>query len=136
MKALLLTLSLPVVVVTACHAGESKEPIAKQYLRYVYGEDGIELASIAHPSADSWMLRGPKNDDALSRLGDLKLVDKASGLVSGVIGTDLYFVETRQGLVDPAINLDGIYRLHRNLALVFVFRALSGHEDGLAPPGY
>jgi len=38
---------------------------------------------------------------------------------------DIYFIETRDGKVDPAFKLDGIYILHRQLVLQFLYAALS-----------
>ncbi len=104
---------------------QAAEPVAKQFLRYLYGEDGIELASICHPSDDAWMLRGAKNPSALAELKELKIPERKTGVTSGLVGADLYFIETRDGRVDPAFNLDGIYGLHRQLIFRFLFAVLA-----------
>jgi hypothetical protein len=109
-------------------AAQGAEPAAKQFLRYVYGADGIDLTSICHPSDDVWMLRGAKNTNALATLDALKVASKPSGIASGLIGTDIYFVETRDGKVDPTFNLEGIYVMHRQLVLRFIYSALSQHR--------
>lgn len=105
--------------------GHSAEPAAKQFLRYIYGADGIELTNICHLSDDAWMLRGAKNTNALAELDSLKIVSKPTGIISGLVGRDIYFIETRDGRVDPAFSLDGIYVMHRQLVLRFLYAALS-----------
>ena len=112
-------------------AAQCAEPAAKQFLRYIYGADGIELTSICHPSDDVWMLRGAKNTNALVALDALKIASKPSGITSGLVGTDIYFIETRDGKVDPTFNLDGIYVMHRQLVLRFIYSALSQNRGML-----
>ena len=102
---------------------------ARQFLRYIYGADDIELGEICLPSEDAWMLHGAKNTDALAELDHLKIDAKSSGVISGLVGRDIYFIETRDGKVDPAFNLDGVYLLHRQLVLHFLYAALSGDRE-------
>lgn len=113
------------VLLVSASAGECAEPVAKQFLRYIYGADGIELANICHLSDDAWMLRGAKNTNALATLDRLKIASKPKGVTSGLVGTDIYFVETRDGKVDPSFNLDPIYVMHRQLVLHFLYAVLS-----------
>ena len=112
-------------------AAQSAEPVAKQFLRYVYGADGIALTNICHSSDDLWMLRGARNTNALAALNTLQFDAKGTGVVSGIVGTDIYFVELRDGRVDPAFNLDGIYMMHRKLVLMFLYASLSGDQTTL-----
>ena len=112
-------------------AARCAEPVAKQFLRYIYGADGIDLASICHPSDDSWMLRGPTNTNALTALDALRFDTNRTGIVSGVVGADMYFVELRDGRVDPAFNLNGVYLLHRNLVLTFIYSCLTHDQPVL-----
>jgi hypothetical protein len=100
-------------------------------LRYIYGADGIELTNVCHPSDDAWMLRGAKNTNALAALESLKLASKPTGVISGLVGRDIYFIETRDGKVDPAYNLDRIYMMHRQLIHGFVYSALSQNRGML-----
>ena len=109
-------------------AARCAEPAAKQFLRYIYGADGIELTNICHPSDDAWMLRGAKNTNALAELDGLKISAKSTGITSGLVGRDMYFVETRDGKVDPALNLDGVYMMHRQVMLRFIYSALSQNQ--------
>lgn len=125
------TLRLLFLLLFAAPAAHSAEPVAKQFLRYVYGADGIEITNVCHPSDDLWMLRGNKNSNALASLNALPFDSKRTGVVSGLVGTDLYFVELRDGRVDPAFNLDGVYMLHRKLVLMFLYSALSGDQSAL-----
>ncbi len=107
------------------------EPVAKQFLRYIYGADGINLTNVCHPSDDSWMLRGDKNANALTALDTEKITSKSTGVTSGVLGTDVYFIEMRDGKVDPAFNLNGIYLLHRQLILRFLYSSLERDQPTL-----
>ena len=69
-------------------------------------------------------MRGAKNTNALIALDGLKIVSKPSGVISGIVGTDIYFIETRDGKVDPSFNLNSIYVMHRQIVLHFLFSAL------------
>jgi hypothetical protein len=82
-------------------AAQSAEPAAKQFLRYIYGADGIDLTSICHPSDDVWMLRGAKNTNALAALDAMKIASKPSGITSGLVGTDIFFIERATGRLTP-----------------------------------
>jgi hypothetical protein len=113
------------VLLISTSAAQAAEPVAKQFLRYVYGADGVDVAKICHPSDDLWMLRGAKNTNALAAIDDLKISSKSSGVTSGLVGRDIYFVETRDGKVDPAFSLDGTYFTHRQVILHFIYSALS-----------
>jgi hypothetical protein len=100
-------------------------------LRYIYGEDGVELTNVCLPSDDAWMLRGAKNTNALAALDSVKIASKATGITSGLLGRDLYFIETRDGKVDPALNLDGIYMMHRQIVLRLIYSTLSQNQKML-----
>src|SRR6185369_5263149 len=109
------------------------EPAAKDFLRYIYGAEGIDLAKACWPSEDAWMLPGPKNPAALAAVGGLRLdTSRRDGIVSGVLGTDMYFIELREGRVDPAFHLDGVYSLHRKLVLMFLYHSLTHNDSALA----
>src|SRR3954463_8792661 len=92
------------LLAVACARGE--EPAAKQFLRYMYGADGIDIGRIAYPDADSWMLRDFKNPRRLAAVEQEKIAAKKNGIYSGLIITDLYVVEVRDGRVDPSFTLD------------------------------
>ena len=57
-------------------AARCAEPVTKQFLRYIYGADGVELTNICLPSDDAWMLRGAKDTNALAALDCLKIASK------------------------------------------------------------
>jgi len=116
------------VLLVSASAAQCAEPAAKQFLRYIYGADDIELTNVCHPSDDSWMLRGAKNTNALTALDSLKVSTRTNGVTSGLVGRDMYFIETREGKVDPAVNLEGVYTMHRQLVLQFVYSALSQNQ--------
>lgn len=101
------------------------DPPAKQLLRYVYGAEGLEVSTFMHPAEDAWMLRGTNNSGALAAVNALTVTHKTNGVVSGLVGMDLHFVETRDGKVDPTFNLEAIYGLHRQLIHRFIYSALS-----------
>jgi hypothetical protein len=110
---------------------QSAEPVARQFLRYMYGADDINVTNICHHSDDLWMVRGARNTNALAALNAEKIEAKRTGVSSGVLGTDIYFIELRDGLVDPAFNLDGIYLMHRQLVLRFIYSTLSRDQTML-----
>lgn len=109
---------------------QSAEPVAKQFLRYIYGADDINFTNICHPTDDVWMLRGAKDVKALAELDKEKFDGKRGNVFSGTLGTDIYFVELQDGRVNPAFNLESIHSLHRKLVLTFIYSALS--RDGQA----
>src|SRR5262245_59515227 len=119
------TIRFIATLLVSVSAAQCAEPAAKQFLRYIYGADGIELTNVCHPADDAWMLRGAKNTNALADLDGLKVSAKPTGITSGLVGRDIYFIETRDGKVDLAFNLDGIHVIHRQLVLHFLYAALS-----------
>ena len=116
------------VLLVSASVARCAEPVTKQFLRYIYGADGVELTNICLPSDDAWMLRGAKDTNALAALDSLKIASKPTGITSGLVGRDMYFIETRDGKVDPAFNLDGIYMIHRQIVLRFIYSALSQNQ--------
>jgi hypothetical protein len=120
-----ITIRLFAILLISVSVAQCTEPVAKQFLRYIYGAEGVELSNICLPSDDAWMLRGVKDTNALAALDSLKIASKLTGVTSGLVGKDMYFIETREGKVDPALNLDGIYMMHRQLVLRFIYSSLS-----------
>jgi hypothetical protein len=122
---------LAVMLLTAGSA-RCADAIPKQFLRYLYGADGVELTAICHPSDDLWMLRGAKNEKALSEIDSLKIEAKLAGIFSYTInnglGVDVCFIELRDGKIDPAFNLDGVGLIHRQMALQFIYAAVAGDQ--------
>jgi hypothetical protein len=108
------------------------EPASKQFLRYVYGVDGIDITNICQPSDDLWMLSGAKNTNALAAIDNLNISSKSNGIISGVLGPDLYFIEMRNGKVDPAFSLVGAYAVHHQMISAFLVSVLSRNQTLLA----
>jgi hypothetical protein len=103
----------------------AEESVVKQFLRYVYGADGVDIAQTCLPSDDLWMLRGARNTNTLAAVDALSLDPaKRSGIFFGLIRNEGYFVEVRDGKVDPAFSLESQYQLHRMLAKMFLYAAL------------
>lgn len=125
MKIVLRLLAILLISVSGAHCAE---PVAKQFLRYVYGADGIEFTNVCLPSDDAWTLRGARDTNALAALASLRIDSKSTGITSGLIGRDMYFIETRDGKVDPAFNLEGVYTMHRALVLRFIYASLSQNQ--------
>jgi hypothetical protein len=121
-------LRLAAALLVSVSAARCAEPITKQFLRYIYGADGLELTNICLPSDDAWMLRGAKDTNALAAVNNLTIASKPTGITSGLVGREMYFIETREGKVDPTMNLDGIYMMHRQLVLRFIYSALSQNQ--------
>jgi hypothetical protein len=97
---------------TTC-VGATPETVAKQFLKYQYGADGISIQEICHPHDDVWMLRGECNPEGIKAVDSERIAMKDPGVLARVIGQDLCIVEIRQGKVDPSFNLDMVYGLHR-----------------------
>ena len=107
------------------------EPVAQQFLRYLYGADNVEITNICLPWEDAWMLHGAKNTNALAALDLVKIASKPTGITSGLLGPDMYCIETRNNKVDPGFNLDGVYMKHRQIVLRFIYSALSQNQEML-----
>jgi hypothetical protein len=105
--------------------------MAKQYLRFLYGADDVVVDNICHPAADLWMLRAKRNKAALEAISELKLEARKSGVSSGVLGADLYFLEMRDGRIDPAFNLDGVYTRQRQVVRGLLYAVLSRNQEML-----
>lgn len=115
----------------------SAEAVAERFLRYMYGADDADITKICWPHEDLWMLPGAKDTNAWQIVGNLKLDPKQqNGIISGVIprrnANDLYVVELRDGKVDPAMNLDGVYLLHRRAVMMFLYAALIRDNEQLS----
>jgi hypothetical protein len=115
----------------------SAQSVAEQFLRYIYGAEDVDAAKVCVPADDLWMLPGVKNTNAWNAITALKLDSKRqNGILSGVIpqaqGQDLFFVELRDGKVDPAMNLDSVYMMHRQLVIMFLYSALRGDTSQMA----
>lgn len=112
------------------------EPVAKQFLQFMYGAKGIDTLKICLPSDDLWMLPGEKDTNALVAL-DVEKFDakKRSGIVSGITaGSDfysIYFIELRDGKVDPAFMLEGVKTLQRQQVLAFLYHSLTRNKSAL-----
>lgn len=115
----------------ALFVAQAQESIAKQFLRHVYGAEGIELGRICHPSDDLWMLGGARNDEALAAIDGMRIGAAGDGIVSGVVRSTMYFFELRDGLVDASFTLDGVLQYQRRLALEFLYACLSHDLEAL-----
>ena len=127
MKRLIYCCVAILIVTTATLSAAENTPL--QFLRYIYGADDVDITKVCHPTDDVWMLRGAKNTNVLAQLKTHKFYPGQTNIISGTLQTDLYFIELRDGKVDPAFNLDGVYNMHRRLVLTFIYSALSGNED-------
>jgi hypothetical protein len=47
------------LAIASC-TSHAAEPVAKQFLRFMYGADGIQISNICYASDDLWMLPGAK----------------------------------------------------------------------------
>jgi hypothetical protein len=113
------------VIAFFTQAAVADESVVKQFLRYVYGADGVDISRTCLRAEDNWMLKGPKNTNALSAVDSLVIAPaKRSGIYSGLIQHDVYFVEVRDGIVDPAFTLEGIYGIQHQLVKTFVYASL------------
>lgn len=110
-----------------------EEPIAKQFLQLMYGAEGLDATRICLPTDDLWMLPGAKDANALVALDEEKFdAKKRKGIVSGITGgTAIYFIELRDGKVDPAFMLEGIKTMQRQQVLAFLYHSLTRNKPAL-----
>ena len=118
------------VLFLAAHA-RAQEPVAKQFLRHLYGAEGIDIARICHPSDDLWMLGGARDSEALDAIEGIRIDTARNGVVSGVVRSTMYFFELRDGLVDASYALDGVYLYHRRLVMEFLYACLAHEMESL-----
>lgn len=104
---------------------------ATNYLRYVYGDDGVEVAAVAWPHDDLWMLRGAKNPGGLAELAANPVKHSANEVVWELVAGGLCMFEVKDGRVDPAFGLQQVYTLHRQLVLQFIYAALAQDAEML-----
>jgi hypothetical protein len=103
-----------------------------QFLRFVYGDSSIDPKKFCEPHADLWMVPGPENSQMLDAVDALKTnVFRAEGITPGVVGRDLYFLEMKNGRVDPSFFLDGIYGIQKQRILRFLYACLRRDEQVL-----
>ena len=101
------------------------EPVAKQFLKYTYGAEGVDAAKLFVTANDVWMIPGAKDTNALAAVEAERFDSKKlNGIVSGILGTDMYFIELRNGKVDPAFNLEGVRSVHRQVVMAFLYHSL------------
>lgn len=115
----------------SAQAAPAQESPVKQFLRYIYGADGVDISRICLPHDDTWMLRGAKNTNALSTVEALSIDPaKRSGIFSGLVRNEAYFVEVRDGQIDPAFSLEAQYGVHHQIVKMFLYAALR-HDQRL-----
>jgi hypothetical protein len=108
-------------------------PVAKQFLQFMYGAEGLDTAKICLQNDDLWMLPGSKDTNGLLAL-DAEKFDprKRNGIVSGVLaGETIYFIELKDGKVDPIFMLDGVKNLQRQKVLLFLYHSLTHNKSAL-----
>jgi len=130
MQSLLQTGILVLLIISSGVASADELPV-KQFLRFIYGAEPGEISRICLASDDTWMLRGAKNTNALSAIDALSIdPQKRSGCYFGLIQNEAYFIELRDGKVDPAFSLEGQYSVHRQLVKTLLYAALR-HDQRL-----
>jgi hypothetical protein len=109
-------------------SARAEDPVAKQFLRYMYGADGIDINRIAYPNVDNWMLRDAKNPTKLAAVEQEKIGAKKNGIYSGLIVADLYTVEVRDGRVDPSFTLELIQGGQKSIVRTLVYATLMRNQ--------
>ncbi len=122
---LLVSLSLPLV----CFS--SPEDALKQYLKYVYGDSSVRADEALHANPDNWMIAGELNADTISLIEESEFIVSDPGVFNGAVGRDLIFVEFKDGKAEPGFMLEGIYSIHRQLILKFLYEALLQNDRAL-----
>src|ERR1051325_1272583 len=129
MKLALLSL---ILVTASSWAGTAPELVSKQFLKYMYGADGVSIEEICRPNDDVWMLRNTRNREGIQAVESEKIGVSDSGVYARVIGRDFCVVELHQGKVDPSFNLDMVYQTQRQVILRFLYASLMQDSEGIA----
>ena len=103
-----------------------------EFLRYMFGAEDVAIEETCWPNDDVWMVHGANNPAGLAEIAKLKLRHGQDEVIWELIQNSLCVVELRKGKVDPAVNLDQIQILHRQLALRFVYSALEQDKEELS----
>lgn len=106
--------------------------VAKEFLAYAYGKEGVNIQELCLPHDDLWMLRGLPNPSGLKAVDGVEIKLKQSGVFIGVVGRDMAVVELKGGKVDATYNLEMIYGLQRRLILDFLYSSLLQDKEALA----
>ncbi len=107
----------------------SAEPV-KDFLAYIHGGDGVDIAKVCWPHDDLWMIRGVRNEAALREVQQEE-TSKAS-VQWFRIQNGLCIVELRDGRVDARFLIDQIGFAHRQLVLRFVYAVLGHDREDIA----
>ncbi len=102
---------------------------ANEFLRYVYGAEGILLEKYCWAHDDLWMLHGRANPAGLAQLDQEKVKHGTNEVIWENIQGAVCIVEIREGKADPAFMLDQTYGRHRQLVLQFIYASLRHDLD-------
>lgn len=104
---------------------------AREFLRFIYGAENVNIADVCWPNDDVWMIAGPKNDRLLAEVAALKLPSVKNEIIWEHVTGGVWLIELRDGKVDPRFILDQIYFFQRQTVLRFVYAALEQDVEGL-----
>lgn len=103
----------------------------RQFLRALYGDSQVDLASICHPHDDLWMLPGAKNEAGLAAVDAEEIRIDKTGVFMSTINQDLCVVELRDGKVDAGFNLRMSAFVQWRTVLQFLHACLLQNRDEL-----
>lgn len=102
----------------------------RQFLRFIYGDDSVNIKTVCHPHPDVWMLAGERNPKLLEAI-DAQSFPATNFVTMGAVGSSLYFLEVRDGLVDPSFAIEAVHTLQHKLLLNFLYAALRNDQESL-----
>lgn len=102
----------------------------KDYLAYIHGGDGVDIASVCWPHDDLWMIRGERDEAALREVQEEK--PGKDPVQWFTIRNGLCIVELRDGRVDARFLIDQLRFLHRQMILRFVYAVLRHDREEIA----
>jgi len=121
---LLLCLVFVALFIPVSYASPSPEETLEEYFRFVYGAPGINEEDILHSNSDNWMLSGVFNASSIERIKRYKFNVTAPGVFAGVVGKDVFFLEIREGKIDPAFPLQGVYSIQKGVIRYFLYYSI------------
>lgn len=129
MKSTIAFLAL-ICISVSCFA--SSENVLKQYLRFIYGDSGIDAEKIMYANPDIWMIPGSKNIEAINKINETSFYITDPGVYAETLGRDINYAELYEGKIKPEFTLHTIYTLHKQLFLNFIYAALRHDKRALS----
>ncbi|MFK7785258.1 MAG: hypothetical protein AB8B56_09085 [Crocinitomicaceae bacterium] len=123
------TITITILSIAAATCYGSNEDTVRKYIAYTYGNTEVDMSDICHEHPDNWMIQGNEKKEVEPLIQNLKISITDPGIFTTVLGRDLIFTEIRNGKIDTTFNREGIYTIHKQLILMFLYHSLLQDEE-------